>query len=267
MIFASDLDRTLIYSKKFINSYKNLTGIDPLLLETKDDIEISYISKEASLLLKKISSKVTFIPITTRSIEQYKRINFYDIGIEPKIAITSNGGTILLDNKIDLEWNKIITNQFSSTLTPEEMVKELDSFLNGPLISRHYICDNFFIYCILNNETSLNEDTILELQNICSINKYILSIQERKIYFIPEFINKSNALLYLQDKLNTSVILSAGDSNLDIPLLKISNLGFIPKHGGINHLSKDSNSIFSTESEGIFASEEILRNINNFINI
>ena len=72
VILFSDLDRTIIHSSKFLKE-----SINPEIVEfNKDKKPISYMEKEALLLLNELSNNLLFIPVTTRSLEQYKRIEF-----------------------------------------------------------------------------------------------------------------------------------------------------------------------------------------------
>ena len=104
MIFATDLDRTIIYSPKFLNE-KNKNSV--ILIETLDGKEISYISKFAFEELKKINKEIYVIPVTTRSINQFKRINTFEYC---EYVITSNGGTILHNGIALGEWDDYIFN-------------------------------------------------------------------------------------------------------------------------------------------------------------
>ena len=68
--FCSDLDNTLIYS------YRHDIGNEKVLVETKEGKELSYMTKVSYELLKQVSQKKELIPLTTRSLEQYSRIDF-----------------------------------------------------------------------------------------------------------------------------------------------------------------------------------------------
>ncbi|MDE7294517.1 MAG: HAD family hydrolase, partial [Oscillospiraceae bacterium] len=69
MIFLSDLDNTLIFS------YKKMSP-DNLCVETKEGKKLSYMTHEGGRLFREMTEKMRFIPITTRSVEQYSRIIF-----------------------------------------------------------------------------------------------------------------------------------------------------------------------------------------------
>jgi hydroxymethylpyrimidine pyrophosphatase-like HAD family hydrolase len=67
VLFASDLDNTLIHS------YRVAEGRD-ICVETRDGKKLSFMSPEAHGILKDIAAKCTFVPVTTRSLEQYRRL-------------------------------------------------------------------------------------------------------------------------------------------------------------------------------------------------
>lgn len=95
-IFATDLDRTLIYSNRAFDNNNHFICVEHINAK-----EITYMTQESIRLLHKLKEKVMIIPVTTRSIEQFKRVTIVS---DSKYAITSNGGTILKNGKILKEW-------------------------------------------------------------------------------------------------------------------------------------------------------------------
>ena len=75
MIFASDLDQTLIYSRKSFRAHIEDNSIQ--LIETLDGKEISFITYKTITLLIKLQLHSYFIPVTTRTIEQFQRITLF----------------------------------------------------------------------------------------------------------------------------------------------------------------------------------------------
>ena len=69
ILFASDLDNTLIYS------YKREIG-KKVLVETMGEKELSFMTENTWRLLKELPPHMMFVPVSTRSEEQYKRICF-----------------------------------------------------------------------------------------------------------------------------------------------------------------------------------------------
>lgn len=79
-MFASDLDRTLIYSNKALADFGQ-SGEDLIGVERKDGREIAFMTQEARSLLKEISAQMLFVPVTTRTYEQYKRIFIFRMSL------------------------------------------------------------------------------------------------------------------------------------------------------------------------------------------
>ena len=89
ILFASDLDNTLIHS------YKQKSDSD-ICVELYQEREQSFMSQNAvSLFRQMIQQKnICFLPVTTRTTAQYQRIFFPD-GYRPKFAFTANGHILL----------------------------------------------------------------------------------------------------------------------------------------------------------------------------
>ena len=79
-LIFSDLDGTLIFSAS-----RKQPG--DIVCEYKDNREISCITKRQAELLPGLE----IIPVTTRSIEQYRRIRFPE-GFSPEYALTDSAG-------------------------------------------------------------------------------------------------------------------------------------------------------------------------------
>ena len=88
-IVHTDLDNTLIYS------YKHEIGGPKTCVEIYQGREISFMTETSHRLLGQLCSKpgVLVVPTTTRTLEQYQRI---DLGIGvPEYALVCNGGVLL----------------------------------------------------------------------------------------------------------------------------------------------------------------------------
>ena len=73
-LFHTDLDNTIIYS------YKHSIGSEKRCVEIYREREVSFITDRTYALLKEIKKIVTVVPTTTRTVEQYRRI---DLGTGP----------------------------------------------------------------------------------------------------------------------------------------------------------------------------------------
>lgn len=68
-ILCVDMDNTIIYS------YKHDIGEKKLNVELYNGREISFISERTYSLLKEVNDKMLIVPTSTRTEEQYRRIN------------------------------------------------------------------------------------------------------------------------------------------------------------------------------------------------
>jgi hypothetical protein len=98
------------------------------------------------------------------------------------------------------------------------------------------------------------------LSRLASLLGWKVSLQGRKLYFIPKVINKGDALEFVCNHCGGQVIAGSGDSLLDLDFLKHCRYQLVPDHG---ELISDPgivipSSISVTKNRGIFAGEEIL---------
>ena len=221
MIFASDLDQTLIFSKKYMET---LEEYEKVIIEYKDGAPLSYMSRSSQTLLKEVSERLTFIPVTTRIMDQYKRI---DLGIfkhSVPYAVISNGGRILIDGTDDSDWKTFISEGLKhECLNLKDVLSYFKEHYSGEWVKSIRIAENLFIYAIVDPDRIPGEEMKafgiwLNKQN------WQLSMQGRKIYFIPGVLQKCKALNYLSDKLKQPLFAGAGDSFLDLSFSKSRGL-------------------------------------------
>lgn len=256
MLYFSDLDRTLIYSSKIANF-----SINNVCIEKLKGKDISYISKKSIRNIEKLLKFMTIIPVTTRTIEQYRRIEFAHHNINFQWAIVSNGSYILKNNEPIKEWDnhiKQIKNQ------SEDLLKVFEKFslyknING-LVKTKIAEDNFF-YCII-DKTNFQFDDLERFIYYLKESNWNYYLNGRKLYFMPKGMTKENAINFLLKSFKESSFIASGDSILDLNMLNLSNVAYIPKHADILH-NVANNKIFISKNEGILATEEILEEIIN----
>lgn len=266
MIFASDLDRTLIYTKKLIKD----SDRDIILAERYLDKELSFMKKDVLEKLMNIRSKILFIPVTTRTIEQYNRIFLITDYIKPDYAVVSNGGNILIKGEVDREWKEII-NRKVSKIVPHLIVKKrfLESFEDTTWIERMVFRDELFYSVHFLNKELINLQELEEFKSWVEDNEWHISLQGRKLYIVPNCVNKWDALLYIKERENKSKVISAGDSFLDYPILINAEHPICASHGELKALIEgkkvEQRHISMTKSSGISASEDIVKIVNDLI--
>ena len=149
------------------------------------------------------------------------------------------------------------------------MIKLCSFFLESNLVKSYKTCEDLFIYSIVDEDKLLtmlsNEKMALDyfetLRAFCAKHNYSVSKQGRKIYIVPDCINKYDPLNYIMQLENINIFIAAGDSLLDYPMIKHSNYGIIPSHGELllnPPIEGFSDNVYITKKAGIFAGEEIL---------
>jgi hydroxymethylpyrimidine pyrophosphatase-like HAD family hydrolase len=262
ILFASDLDQTLIYSHRHIEEKEESFPIRPV--EILNEKIISYMTERAIENLRGLMEKIIFIPVTTRTISQYQRVSIFSQELQPKYAVTSNGGNILVGGNVDETWNRSIHKKISDTsLSKEEVMIEFEKLAHDSWFKKKFMADDLFYYCIIDRE-KLPLDEIYEFGKWLSSNGWDLSLQGRKIYLIPSVVNKRDAILHIKERENGQLLISSGDSLLDMSLLLASDHALIPAHGEVYSLQKNQGISF-TKTNGIVAAEEILQYVEKII--
>lgn len=267
MIYASDLDRTLIYSLGAIGVPENTPGLIPAeIIEGKTR---SYISQQALNQLMDLNTRIIFIPVTTRTIQQYKRINLFQETVIPDYAVTSNGGNILIGGVVDKEWRESIGRLVARHSAGADEVR---SYIKAVvredwIISENYCDDLFYSFMVYRDQLPLDEITNLSdrLYNL----GWRVSLQGRKLYAVPAAVNKSDAILHLRRTVRSEPMVASGDSLLDKSLLESADYAIAPCHGEI-FAEQQSGLVKSrypfTKESGVFAGDEILQYVNMIYN-
>jgi len=269
MLFASDLDQTLIYSHRTFISKAIDEQIRPV--EKLDDRFISYMTQNALIKLREISRQVLFVPVTTRTKLQYQRINFQKYDIAHQYAVTSNGGTIFNKGREDKDWAQRVLEGKDNCLAFEDLINKFNEISHSSWIipDSGKLADDLFFYCLIERE-KIPLAELAAFKIWASVNNWELSVQGRKLYLVPLNVNKKAAIQYIREKENVSRVVAAGDSLLDLDMLRAADQAIAPPHGEIYALYLQGGSglekIRFTEKSGIEAAEEILDAIGAFSN-
>jgi hydroxymethylpyrimidine pyrophosphatase-like HAD family hydrolase len=256
MIFASDLDRTLIYSKRAIDELGEPEKRFLKPVEKKDDNWVAYMTESSFVALKELSQHSLFVPVTTRTTEQFNRFVIFKEDIPLTYAITSNGANILYKGVPMEDWSAHIFKRMNhESVTQDELLSILlrEGFKFDGQMKQ---AENLFFYFILNILPSASEKKAIN--EVATKYGWRISLQGRKLYFIPHAISKGTALEFICNREGLEVIAGAGDSILDWDFLQNCRYRFVPNHGELAKVSGTINRIL-TENHGVEAGEEILQ--------
>lgn len=215
IILNTDLDNTLIYS------YKRDIGEDKRNVEIYEGRQISFITNRTYELLNKIKEKVLIVPTTTRTIQQYERI---DLGIgKHKYALVCNGGILLVDGERDENWYKdslkLVEN---SALQLEKAMESLGTDKRRTFELR--FIEKLFVFTKCDEPENVVEDLkkLLDTTVVDIFNNGV------KVYVVPKSLSKGVAINRFRKYINSEYVISAGDSEFDVSMLIESDLAFAP---------------------------------------
>ncbi|MFB5268463.1 HAD family hydrolase [Paenibacillus enshidis] len=264
MIFSSDLDRTLIYSRKSMGAVPEHELVPVELYQGE---YISYMTQTSIELLQNLADQALFIPVTTRTEEQYKRIFYIQEFLKPKYAVTSNGGKVLVNGVMDREWSAQIQRALMESASFEEVRRAFEQISSPEWVKKVNFSDELFFTVILDPER-VPVPIIEEFRHRLEGMGWHVSLQGRKLYLVPAGVNKGDAVLYIRELVGARYIASAGDSLLDESLLSISDLALSPRHGELYARKPENEGVRYTRLSGIKAAEELIEEITDyFLNI
>lgn len=245
IVFNTDLDNTIIYS------YKHDIGTDKINVELYQGREISFISKETFALLQKVKEQMLIVPTTTRTIEQYNRI---DLGIgEFKYALTCNGGILLVDGKSDESWYKTSLDLVKES---NDIVAVASDYLDkcpARYFELRYI-ENLFLF----TKCSEPEKVVKDLIQVLNSELVDVFNNGDKVYVVPRKLSKGRAIRRFQEYIKAEYVIAAGDSEFDISMVTEADKGIVP-HDFIKEYEVEAkDGIWETPKDKLF-SEEVLK--------
>lgn len=220
MIFLSDLDNTLIFS------YKKMSP-DNLCVETKEGKALSYMTRRGGELFGELVRRAHFIPITTRSFEQYSRITFPG-GYVPEIAVTANGASLYINGFPDRIWGE---ETAALTAGCEAEFCMFEGYLRKcpQVYFEIRIVDGAFLFTKCREAKAVTG----EMERLFSPVKTRLFTNGDKLYAVPVSIDKKTAAERLRRRFPGEFFLAAGDSLFDEGLLGAAD-GAVVKRGELS---------------------------------
>lgn len=131
VLVASDLDRTLIYSARSAELPPGSPVRLRLVERDGEGAPLSHLTERAAQLLAELAGEAVFVPATTRTVEQYRRIRLPGPAVGgaaadwcPPYAICANGGRLLVAGEPDQDWAAVMAERLAATSVPLPEVAE-----------------------------------------------------------------------------------------------------------------------------------------------
>lgn len=252
-LFACDLDRTLIYS-----AAARLLGPDSgaaVCVEIYNGRQASFMTAAAAAALEALAPAGVFVPVTTRTTEQYRRVVLP--GPPPHFAVTANGGVLLAGGQPDQAWASHVRQALSNSAPASDIWAHAGRVCSPEFTDTLREASGLFCYAVV-HPARLPPGFLAEESGWAAERGWRTSLQGRKLYWVPEHLTKSAAVAEVAARTGATEVLAAGDSLLDADLLLRADAGIRPRHGELHDQGWSAPRVTVTEASGILAGEQIL---------
>lgn len=195
ILFASDLDNTLLFSHRHRQP-------EDRCVERLNGAEQGFFTRETPDLLPQVVQRVHLLPITTRSIEQYQRIQWPD-GTAPRIALTANGAVLLRDGQVDRAW--YAASQALVRDHREALAAVLDHLTRQGGATSVRCVEGVYVYAAYPDIPAAERVA----RDWCGGSALQAVVSGRKVYFFPPGIDKGTALRRAVERFGPERVIAA----------------------------------------------------------
>lgn len=223
VLFACDLDNTLLFSRRH-------AGEGDLCVEYLEGTPQGYLPWETPRALGALMERLLFIPVTSRSVEQYRRIQF-PAACRPRYAVAANGGILLSDGEIDRPWREA---SLEAVRPWREALEAVTAEMGGqPQARRVRVVDQLYGFAACDGP----EEALALRETLRGRTPLELAVSGRKLYALPPPVNKGAAVARLKRRFQADALICAGDSAMDIPMLELADLAIVPGGTGLGDIA------------------------------
>lgn len=261
-VLASDLDRTLVWSRRRLVAPGAPTPdladptvtADLVCVEELQGEPWAFVTRRAWAAIEVLAASDLLVPVTTRTPAQALRLRL------PRFRhlLCLNGGVLLVDGEPDAEHERH-TRAAVAQVTPLATVLDRLTRVGGPAGAPHVRgvreADGTFLYLLLTGDP-VPPEWAAELAALAADADWTLALEQTKAYLVPRPLTKQAGVERLLARTGGSLRAAAGDSVLDEPMLRAAEHALVPQH---SYLAERGWSGPFTEASGIAAGEEIAR--------
>ena len=252
-LVAVDLDQTVVYSRRSAGD-----AGPSVVVEHLDGEPLSSMTVGAVAAYRALAQQHTVVPVTTRTVAQFRRIS---LPVVPRHAVCANGGVLLTDGTPDPDWAAWVGGVVAASAPLGEVEALLRAVQAAPWVRLVRTAEDLFVYLVAHSREQVPAGWLADLTAALADVGWAVSVQGRKVYAVPAGLSKAAAAQRLTALLGATVVLAAGDSLLDRPLLQLAldsgGAAVRPAHGELHELGWQGPHV--TAASGARAGEELLR--------
>jgi hydroxymethylpyrimidine pyrophosphatase-like HAD family hydrolase len=254
-LFASDLDRTLIYPLRSLPMGHNAT-----VIEHHHGRGVTVATDETLRALRELAARDAFVAVTTRSRMQLERVSpVWQLAVQGW-AICSDGATLLHQGSVDPDWCARVDDICAASAPLEEGLEVFKREVGSPdtasWVATLYDCDRRFLYATIvdaEKPDGLEQGAQLAFAPI----GWKAVRHGRKLYAMPAGIGKAPAVRYLCERLQVDMLLAAGDSVLDSELMEDADIAWCPSDAELVALDQVPAGALVTTREHVGSAQQI----------
>lgn len=266
VLVVVDLDQTVVFSARSAGE-----AGPSVVVERLDGAPLSSMTVGAHAAYAALAARARVVPVTTRTVEQYRRIA---LPVPAPHAVCANGGVLLVDGVRDEAWDAATAGLLAGTAPVAEVRALLDRDADRPWVRLVRTAEDLFVYLVAQSRAAFPDGWLDDLGVVLAPLGWRVSLQGRKAYAVPDGLTKAAAVERLVERLveqrgseqrggelRPPVVLAAGDSLLDAPLLELGLAGggaVRPAHGELHELGWTRPGLHVTAGTGARAGEELL---------
>ena len=226
-----DLDGTLIFSHRYYHE-----GYRPI--EIYNGRQISFIEKDTLNVLENAISNAEFIPITSRTKAQYRRIEIFKEKC-PQYALLDNGGILLINGEEDPIWYEETRKLLNNSL---EQLNDIATWATQYADVK--IQDEIVVF-IKTADDRRREEVIKGLNQY---QGFYWFMHGEKLYVCPEELTKGTAIKRFKSRFPVERSIAAGDSKVDFSMMEFVDIFVTDER---NRESLDSEKVIFTDQRRV----------------
>jgi phosphoserine phosphatase len=251
---ATDLDRTLIYSRGALEAHGD-TKRELVTVERHEHKDASWMTAGAAAAFETLAARAVVVPVTTRTPEQWHRVRLP--GATAPYVITANGGVLLVNDRVDRSWDAAVAAELSRVTPMAEVWAHASQVCRPEWTVKLRNARGLFCYAVLHRKR-IPAGFVAEAAGWAEQRGWQLSLQGRKLYWVPRSLTKSAAVAEVARRTECDVVVAAGDSLLDGDLLESADRGIAARHGELVASGWTRSNVAVTEHSGVRAGAEIV---------
>ncbi|MBL7491201.1 sucrose-6-phosphate hydrolase [Frankia sp. AgB1.9] len=252
-LVACDLDQTLIFSRRSFRLPPGVAEPELVLVERLNGEPAAFMTATAFAGVAELARRAVLVPVTTRTLDQYRRV---DLGVTPPFAVAANGGHVLVDGEPDPGWAAAVAARLRDAAPLAEVLVLAERLATGGWCRLTRVADDLFVYLVAHERDGIPDLTAVTAELAAA--GWTVSVQGRKVYFVPATLTKQAALAEVARRAGTDRTIAAGDSLLDAPMLAAADVAVRPAHGELHDRAWDAPNLRVTAAAGILGGAEIV---------